>query len=295
MVRMASNRKAELAAVASALKLVGADAELPVPLDEAGEAPVCGAYGAVQAVRSGFQVGGREELDGLDPTLAEVHDAVLVVPHPHTVGEVVGVEAVEDEPGPVLERHQEFAAARLDPSEVAEAGHERPAQVEPALPPGDLNAEDGDGPALGQPLGRHLRGPGVLLLETVEVVAPERLLVAAEAQPPFVGGAAVRRDATVEEALVGLHRRGGRAGNRGRGGDVSVDVHVSQQTGRDEAESHEKGDQQERGGAAGDPGSRHCRNILSERVRRHPPVRLTMSTGQRLPSLRRSWVQARPS
>ena len=80
---------------------------------------------------------------------------------------------------------------------------------------GDLDPEDLDRAALlGQPLGRHVGDPGVLVLGAVEVVAPERLLVASPAQPPLVGGAVDGGDAAVEEARVGLRRR-----RRGRGGD----------------------------------------------------------------------------
>ncbi len=54
-----------------------------------------------------------------------------------------------------------------------------------ALPVGDLDPEDLDPVALlGQPLGRRVGGPGVLVLGAVEVVAPERLLVAPQRSRP---------------------------------------------------------------------------------------------------------------
>ena len=156
----------------------------------------------------------------------EVHDAPPAVPHPHAVVEVAGGEAVEVEHGPALESHPHVAAARLDARDVAEARHEGPAEVDLALPVGDLDPEDLDRAALlGQPLGRHVGDPGVLVLEAVEVVAPERLLVAPPAQPPLVGGAVIGGDAAVEEALVGLRRRRrGRGGDRGRGRRGGVDL-----------------------------------------------------------------------
>ena len=59
---------------------------------------------------------------------------------------------------------------------------------------------------LGPPRERRMGGPGVLVLGAVEVVAPERLLVASPAQPPLVGGAVNVGDPTVEEARVDLRR-----------------------------------------------------------------------------------------
>ena len=53
-----------------------------------------------------------------------------------------------------------------------------------------------------QPLGRHVGGPGVFVFEPVEVVAPERLLIASPTQPPLVDGAVADSDAAVEEASV---------------------------------------------------------------------------------------------
>ena len=96
--------------------------------------------------------------------LVEVHDAAPAVPHPHAVVEVVGGEAVEVEHGPALESHPHVAAARLDARDVAEARHEGPAEVDLALPADDLDPEDLDRAALlGQPLGRHVGDPGVLV------------------------------------------------------------------------------------------------------------------------------------
>ncbi len=140
-------------------------------------------------------------------TLVEIHDAAPAVPHSHAVVEVVGGEAVEVEHGPALERHPHVAAARLDARDVAEARHERPAEVDLALPVGDLDPEDLDRAALLELLGRHVGDPGVLVLEAVEVVAPERLLVASPAQPPLVGGAVIGGDAAVDETLLVFGRR----------------------------------------------------------------------------------------
>src|SRR3954470_21879832 len=212
--------KLELAAGGAAIELVGADALLPVPLDEAGEVALPRAHRAVQPVGGGAWRGGGEELDPEDPQTVEVDDAPPAVPHPHAVVEVAGFEAVEVvEYGPTLESHPYLFAMRLDARDVTEARHERPAEVDRALPAGDLDPEDLDRAALlGQPLGLHVSGPGVLGLEAVEVVAPERLLTASPAQPPLVGGAVDGGDAAVEEARVGLRSRG-RGGGRRRGGD----------------------------------------------------------------------------
>src|SRR6185295_12455959 len=215
--------QAELTVGGVAVELVGADALLPVPLDEAGEVALPRAYRSVQPVGGGAWPGGGEELDGADPQTVEVDDAPPAVPHPHAVVEVAGGEAVEVEHGPALESHPHLSAARLDARDLAEARHEKPDAIDRALPVGDLDPEDLDRAALlGQPLWRHLGEPGVLVLGAVEVVAPERLLVASPAQPPLVGGAIDGGDPAVEEPLLGLghrvgfHRRRGRGGDRGR-------------------------------------------------------------------------------
>ena len=109
--------------------------------------------------------------------LVEVHDAAPAVPHAHAVVEVVGGEAVEVEHGPALERHPHVAAARLDARDVAEARHERPAEVDLRAPGCAISTPKiSIGRRSLQPLGRHVGGPGVLVLDAVEVVAPERLL-----------------------------------------------------------------------------------------------------------------------
>ena len=101
------------------------------------------------------------------------------VPHPHAVVEVIGGVAVEVEHGAALERHAHVEASRLDASDVAEARHEWPAEIDLTLPERDLEPEDRDRAALfRQLLGRRVSGPRVLALQAVEVVAPERLLVA---------------------------------------------------------------------------------------------------------------------
>ena len=134
--------------------------------------------------------------------------------------------------GPALEPHAQIAAACLDARDVAEAHHERPVKVDVALHAGDLDPEDLDGTVLGgSPLVRHVGGPRILLLCAVEVVAPERLLVASPAQAPLVGGAVDGGDAPVDQPLViflfsvnpGLRRRWGRErGSCGRGRPVVV-------------------------------------------------------------------------
>ena len=182
----------------------------PVPLDEAGEVALLRVHRTVQPVGGGVQRGGGEELDRADPQTVEVDDAPLAVPHAHIVVEVAGLEAVEVEHGPALESHPYLAAARLDARDLAEARHELPADFDRSLPVGDLDSEDLDRVALPGPLvWRHLGEPEIRVLLAVEVVAPERLLVAPPAQPPLVGGAIDGGDPAVEEALVGLRRRVG--------------------------------------------------------------------------------------
>src|SRR6185312_13050645 len=158
--------EAELSLGGVAFELVGADALLSVPLDEAGEVTLPRAHGAVQPVGGGAQRGGGKKLDGTDPQTVEVDDAPLAVPHPHAVVEVAGFEAVEVEHRPALESHPHLLAARLHACELAEARHERPAAIDRALPVGDRDPEDLDPAALlGPPLWRHLSEPGVLVLE----------------------------------------------------------------------------------------------------------------------------------
>src|SRR6185295_3830589 len=86
--------KLELTVAGVAVELVGADALLPVPLDEAGEIALPRAHRTVQPVGGGDQRGGGEELDGADAQAVEVDDTPLAVPHPHAVVEVAGFEAV---------------------------------------------------------------------------------------------------------------------------------------------------------------------------------------------------------
>ena len=52
------------------------------------------------------------------------------------------------------------------------------------LPLGEHDPQDLERATLFQPLGRHVDDPGVLVLEAVEVVAPERLLVAPKRSRP---------------------------------------------------------------------------------------------------------------
>ena len=226
--------QADLALGAAAVELVGADALLPVPLDVAGEVALPRAHRAMQPHGHGGQRGGGEKVDGADPQTVEVDDAPPGVPDAHAVVEIAGLEAVEVEDGAALERHLDVAAACLEARDVAEARHEEPAEADLALPLGELETEELDRVALpGQALGRHVGGPGVLGLEAVEVVAPERLLAGSPAQPPFVGGAVDGGDPAVEEPLIRLWRpvhhvhpvhpvwsrwrRRGWGGERGRG------------------------------------------------------------------------------
>src|SRR5512143_3886599 len=85
--------------------------------------------------------------------------------------------------------------------------------------------------------------PGVLVLEAVEVVAPERLLVPTPAQPPLVGSAAQGGDAAVEEALVSLLllRRRDRRSDRGRlrRGEVNALLEGSAAGGEGEEDEYE--------------------------------------------------------
>ena len=162
--------------------------------------------------------------------------------------------AVEMEDGPALESHPQVAAIRLDSRDVAEARHERPTEVDLALPMGDLEPEDLERPALLQLLGRHVGDPGILVLKAVKVIAPERLLVATPTQPSLVGDAVVGGEAAVEEALVVLRgHRPGRCSDRGRGRRGAVDVLLADPASGGEGEKDEHdGDR-----PSGDCGSRH--------------------------------------
>ena len=80
-------------------------------------------------------------------------NAAPVVPYSQAVGEVVGGEAVEVEHGPALESHPNVATLCLDARDVAEAPHERPAEVDLALPLGDPDPEDLDRAELHELLG----------------------------------------------------------------------------------------------------------------------------------------------
>ena len=131
---------------------------------------------------------------------------------------------------------------RLDARDVAEPRHELPTEVR-TIPAADLEPEDLDR----APLAWRVDGPGVLVLGAVEVVAPERLLVASPAQPPLVGGA-VNGDAAIEEA-----RDLGR--DRGRGCRGGFDVLLRCGVANDEGEGEEDKRADER--PAGDRGSRH--------------------------------------
>src|SRR5262245_27619367 len=199
----------ELTLGGAAVELVGADALLPVPLNEAGEIPLPRPHRSVKPVGDGAEPGGPgrggEELDGADPV--EVHGAATGVPDTHAVVVGAGLEAAEGEHGPALAGDPHLANARLDARDVAEARHEGAADLVRAVMGADLEPEQLDRPALlGPLLGRHVGEPGVLLLEAVEVVAPERLLVSPKAQPPLVAGAADGGDAAVEEPLNGRRR-----------------------------------------------------------------------------------------
>jgi hypothetical protein len=259
-----SKPQAELAVGRSAVKLVAADALVPVPADEAGEVALPRAHRAVQPVRGGVQRRRGEELDRADLQAVEVDDAPPAVPHPHAVVEVARLEAVEVEGGPVLQGHPHLAALRLDARDLAEAHHEEPAD---SLPAADLDPEDGTRAVLlGQQLRRHAGEPGVVALRAVEEVAPERLLIAPPAQAPLVGAAADGGDPAVEEPLLALRRRvalprrrRGRGGDRGRGRHRGVDVPREEPVAHGEGQAEGKHGGQ---GRAGDRRSRHGRSAL---------------------------------
>ncbi len=78
----------------------------------------------------------------MDSEPVEVGHAPRAIPHPHAVVEVAGGEAVEVEHGSALESDPHVAATRLDARDVAEAGHEKPAEVDGALPVDDLDPKD---------------------------------------------------------------------------------------------------------------------------------------------------------
>ena len=103
-------------------------------------------------------------------------------------------------------------------------------------------------------LERRVGGPRVLVLDAVEVVAPERLLVASEAQPPLVCGAVLSGDAAVEEALVAsVCRRRRRAVLAGEVSRPRVDVRLEGPVGVGEDEEDEHGHER----PAGDCGTLH--------------------------------------
>jgi hypothetical protein len=123
----------------------------------------------VQPAGDVVERGSGEELDRADPPFREVDRAAPLVPHPHAVGEVVGVEAVEVDHGPALEHHpQDAIRLRLDPREVAEARQERPAEVDRALPLRDLDPEDLERGALGDLLGGTWAAQGFSFLEPLK-------------------------------------------------------------------------------------------------------------------------------
>ena len=153
---------------------------------------------------------------------ADVQNPPAAVPHAYAIIEVVEGGVIGDEYGPALERQPHLTAERLDASDVAEARHEGPAEIE--LATADFDAEDRDR-VFAQPFGRHVNGPRVLGLEAVEVVAPERLLAAS---PPPAESSLVRRtggdgDAAVEETRMRL-LDSGRGGDRRRNRRVGTEV-----------------------------------------------------------------------
>ncbi|MEO5896130.1 MAG: hypothetical protein ABIS06_10540 [Vicinamibacterales bacterium] len=98
--------------------------------------------------------------DSIGPT-REIDNAPPVVPHAHAVVEVISGHAVEVEHGPAFERHPHVTAARLDASDVAEARHEWPTEIDLTLPERDLESKDRDRAALlRQLLGRRVSGMG---------------------------------------------------------------------------------------------------------------------------------------
>ena len=56
------------------------------------------------------------------------------VPHAHAVVEVARLEAVEVEHRPTLQGHPDVSAARLDARDVTETRHEKPDEIDLALP-----------------------------------------------------------------------------------------------------------------------------------------------------------------
>ncbi len=109
-------------------------------------------------------------------------------------------------------------------------------------------------------------GPGVLALGAVEVVAPERLLVASEAQPPFVDVAVNGDDATEEETLVSIR---GRPSDHGRGRRGQVDVLLGGTIANGDGEK----DGYARELDPGDRGFRHEPALSLKDLAVHPPGR----------------------
>ncbi len=120
--QMASKRRRELTVGGVAVELVGADALLPVPLDEAGEVALPRARRAVQPGGGGAgRRGGRS-------SMVRIRETVEDRPHPrlpsHTrtpSSKSLAAKAVEVEHGPALESHPHVAAVRLDARDVAES------------------------------------------------------------------------------------------------------------------------------------------------------------------------------
>jgi len=247
--------QSELTVGGVAAEFVGAGAIHPIPLDEAGEVARVRAYGTVQPIGGSAWAAVGQEVDGADPPLVEIHDAVAAVPHPDAIGEVVGSEEVEVEHGPALESHLQVPALRLDARDVAEARHERPGEVDLVFLLEDFDPEDLNRAALPQLLERRVGAPGILFLGAVEIVAPERLLVASKAHPPLVDGAVIGGHAAEDEALVRRRRRlrdreDGRGRNH-RGGFLLVLEGVLKNAARDEGKEDDEHNGER---ATGDPG-----------------------------------------
>src|SRR5690606_73223 len=100
--------------------------------------------------------------------------------------------------------YPEVAPFRFDPRDVAETGHEGPSDVGDGLNR-EADSEDLPRQALpGSLFAREVVDPGVLGLVAVEVVAPERLLIAPEPQPALVDLTLGGGDPSVQE----IGRRG---------------------------------------------------------------------------------------
>ena len=266
-------RQAKHAAIVGAAgEQVAAEGFLAVPLEETCEGTLPGVHRAVETARRRAGRIAGEELDRADLPRREVDGAARAVPDAHAVVEVAGFEAVEGEGSAALERHAHLGveigavldgapqpvAVGLDAGDIAEARHEGPAQVEGAVAPVDLDAEDLErGAPHGQAAERGVGGPGVLVLPAIEIMAPEGFLPPAPAQPPLVGRAGVRRDTAVEQGRVRL-----RLGHRGRLGARRLNQISLRRTGQiadDQGEEEEPGDD----GPASDDGLRHGANLRS--------------------------------